>query len=342
MGVLRWRRRLLALSALLLLGATGCGAGGGGSSQPIVFGADLPLTGALGRFGELLQLGYTTAVHQVNGQGGIDVGGTKRTVKLVVLDDGSDPQKASQNTNTLILQDGAAAILGSVTPPQSIAIGQVAEARHIPMFTISPIRAFIGGAPQGGWKYSWAMLFDELQMTRLQFQTMDTVASDKKVALFTDQEQDGQTMGALWEKAAPANGYQIAYHASFPVGTTDYSDFVRKAQAAGADVLISQMEPPDAIALWKQMKALNWKPKAAFMEKSANTTAWYQGLGADAGGTSVSSWWAASLGYPDTTFALDHFGKAVHGNVEMGQATAGYTQVEVLADALHRAGVERH
>jgi len=44
-------------------------------------------------------------------------------------------------------------------------------------------------------------------------------------------------------------------------------------------VLIAQMIPPDAIALWKQMKASNYVPRAAFCEKCASVTAFAQALG---------------------------------------------------------------
>ena len=55
---------------------------------------------------------------------------------------------------------------------------------------IAPIRAFLG-ANEEGWNWVWDIFFDELEMTEQQFLTMDQVESNKKVALFTDNEQDG-------------------------------------------------------------------------------------------------------------------------------------------------------
>ena len=340
----RTRLRVLGAGWLALtLIMAGCGSGGGGSSSssggPIVIGADLPMTGSLARFGTLMKLAYQTEINQVNQVGGVDVGGQKRKVKLVILDDGSDPQKASSNTSTLVLKDGAVGLLGTATPPVVIPQAQVAERQQVPLVSpICPLRACLSAAPSGGYKSSWFFFFDEAQMTNTQYKVMDMDKSNHKVALFTDQEQDGQVMGGLWAKNAPGDGYQVVYHATFPVGTTDFSTFIRKAQASGAQVMISQMIPPDAITLWKQMKSLGWKPKAAFMEKSANTAAWYQGLGPDVKGVMVSSWWSDTLGYPQTQFAVRTFGKAAQGNVEIAQCVNAYTAAQILTDAIARAG----
>ena len=67
--------------------------------------------------------------------------------------------------------------------------------------------------------------------------------NNKRVALFTDTAEDGAAMGALWESQAPKYGYTIAYQAQFPVGTTDFSQFIQKAKDADADVMIAQVDP---------------------------------------------------------------------------------------------------
>ena len=79
--------------------------------------------------------------------------------------------------------------------------------------------------------------------------------TNKRVVLFTDTDPDGITMGKLWAPNAPKYGYKVVAHESFPEGTTDFSSYIQAAQSAHAEVLIAQMIPPDAAALWKQMKA---------------------------------------------------------------------------------------
>ena len=248
----------------------------------VVIGAVLPLTGPLAPFGANIRIGYQSAVDAVNKAGGLDVGGTKRQVSLVILDDQSDPNMATDQARTLIQRNNAVALLGSATPPLNIPISNVADQLKRPLIIgACPIRAWLSGKPDG-WQFSWDMFFDELQMTDLQYQTSDLAQTNKKVALFTDTEEDGVVMGDLWEQKAPKAGYEIAYHAKFPVGTTNFSSQIDAAKSAQAQVLIAQMIPPDAFALWKQMKALNYQPVVAFCEKCGNSSAWHQVL-ADVG-----------------------------------------------------------
>lgn len=310
------------------------------SSAPsaIVIGTSLPLTGPLAGFGPEMKDGYEHAVAAVNAAGGLMVGGQKRTVKLVIDDNASNPVTATQQAKSLVQQDGAVGLLGAVTPPLSIPLSDAADSLKVPLVsTVTPIEAWLGGSPSG-WKYSWDLFFDEKQMTSLQFQASNLATTNKKVALFTDTEQDGITMGALWTTKAPRFGYSIAYHASFPVGTTDFSSFISKAKAAGAQVLIAQVIPPDGIALWKQIAAAGWQPKTAFCEKCGDVGAFSQALGPIAEGTLAADWWSPSLGRPGTQQFVKKYEGTFGNTSDLGDVVAADTAAQVLFDAVRRAG----
>jgi branched-chain amino acid transport system substrate-binding protein len=313
---------------------------GASSSAPseIVIGTSLPLTGSLASFGPQIQDGYQHAIDAVNAAGGLTVGGQKHKVKLIIVDNASNPVTATQQIKTLVQQDGAVALLGSATPPLNIPISDAADSLKIPLVTsITPVQAWLGGTTTG-WKYSWDLFFNENQMTSLQFETSNLVTTNKKIALFTDTEQDGITMGALWTKRAPTFGYTIAYHASFPVGTTDFSSFISDAQAAGAQILIAQMLPPDGITLWKQIAASSWHPTLAYCEKCADVQAWQQALGKTAEGTLASDWWTPSLNRAGTaTFVKEYEGK-FGNNADLANLVSADSAAQVLLDAIKRAG----
>ena len=193
-------------------------------------------------------------------------------LKLVVKDNKSDPTVVTSAAKSLINDDKAVALLGSVTPPLTIPFSVVADSEQIPAIsTLTPTLAW-KGANASGWKYSYDVFVDETEQTLANFKASDLVTTNKKVALFTDTEEDGKAMGGLWEKQAPAAGYTVVYRAEFPVGTTDFSQFVQKAKASGAEVMIAQVIPPDAAALWKQMKSLGYAPKTAWPEKGGTTS----------------------------------------------------------------------
>lgn len=324
---------------LIALTPAACGgdddAGGGGE---VVIGTSIPITGSLSVFGPLMRDGYEEAVADVNAEGGLDIGGEKRKVRLEVLDSESDPTVTTQQIRTLVQQDGAVGLLGPTTPPLTIPASSVAEALQVPMVSsLTPIRAWLGGN-ESGWKWSWDFFIDELEFTKLQFKVADTVDTNKKVALFTDNEQDGQVMGGLWQKNAPQMGYEIVYHAKFPVGTTDYASFINKARASDAEIVITQMVPPDGVALWKQMKSLGYVPKLAFCEKCGNNGGWGKALGQTAVGTSTLGYWSRALGYPQTEEFVSKFASKTGDNEDLSTIVLSYTAAKIMFDAIERAG----
>ncbi len=324
--------------ALLMASIAACGGGGAGSSQTIVVGATLPLTGPLAAVGVILKAAYQAAVDDANAAGGMKVNGTQEKINLVILDNASDSNMASSQATTLYLQNNAVALLGPFTPPLVIPVSDVAEKVKRPLISsVAPVEAWLAARPSG-WNYSWDVFFDENQQTNLIFQTANLTTTNKRIALFTDTEQDGITMGKLWLQKAPQFGYTVAYHATFPVGTTNFSSQIAAAKAADAQVLIAQMTPPDAIALWKQMKSLNYHPLVAEGEKGAATTTWTQGLGSVGEGALISQFWSQSLNYPGDSALIAKAKQAgFNATIEIAGFIAGYSISQVLFDAINSA-----
>jgi len=67
----------------------------------------------------------------------------------------------------------------------------IADALQTPLISgLTPIRAWLGGS-KSGWKYSWDFFIDELAFTNQQFDVSSLAKTNKKIALFTDNEEDG-------------------------------------------------------------------------------------------------------------------------------------------------------
>jgi branched-chain amino acid transport system substrate-binding protein len=331
--------RYIILFALLAITITACGSSGGtNGSQTIVIGATLPLTGSLASVGTILKAGYQAAVDDVNAAGGLDVQGAKVKVKFIALDNQSDPNTASDQANTLYLQDNAVGLLGPFTPPLTIPVSNVAERLKHPLIsTATPIQAWLSGRPSG-WDYSWDVFFNESQQTQLPYLTANEVQTNKRVAIFNDTEQDGIVQGALWQQNARQLGYDVVYHAKFPVGTTNFSSQINAAEAANAQILVAQMIPPDAVALFKQIKALGYHPKLVQVDKGAATVTWPQALGPLAEGSLTSNFWSPSLGYPDTSNILAKAAKLGYtDDSQFAGVAASYSIARVLMDAIEQA-----
>jgi branched-chain amino acid transport system substrate-binding protein len=335
-----FRRRTLftvAAGATLTMILAACGTSAAAGAGPIVLGTSLPLTGGLGVFGPVIQAAYEQAVADINRAGGVKVGATQRKLKLVVRDNKSDPSQVISTGRSLVIDDNATALLGSVTPPLTIPLSVVAEQEQIPaLSSLTPTRAWLS-ANSRGWKYAYDVFIDEVEQSAVNFRASDLVPTNKRVALFTDTAEDGTAMGALWESQAGRYGYAIAYRAQFPVGTTDFSQFIQKAKDARTDVMIAQVSPPDAAALWKQMKALGYAPVTAWAEKGGSV-GFPKAVGPLAEGASVFGYWSPNNGNVggqalyDATKARLGDGQATHGFI------ACYAMVQIMGDAISRAG----
>lgn len=347
MGTRQVQRSTLALAAACtaaIMAAAGCAPGSatppssGGSGGPIVIGASLPLSGALAGFGSFQKWGYQHAVQQVNAAGGIRVGGVQRKVELKILDDQTDPNQASANTETLVSGDNAVALLGSCTPDLVNPGAVVADRLGIPFVAgCDPLEVFTSVKK---WTWAWDIFFSEGDLSRMSFQTLQGLGlkTNKKVAILHDNGPDGMTAGQkVWPALARAYGYQVVANVQFPVDNTDFTAAVQQARASGADIVLVDCVTPQAISLRKQMAAVGWAPKVLVNEKGAEPVQYAQALGSLANGVIVGAYWDPSFPYPGARELQQAFEKQT-GHTSSQHIADSYAAAQVLLDAIARAG----
>src|SRR4030095_10777562 len=77
-----------------------------------------------------------------------EVNGEK--IKLIQLDDGSDPSAATRNARKLIEEEKLDLLIGAATPPSPIAMLAVASELKVPMIAVSPVTGLPNPADQWG------------------------------------------------------------------------------------------------------------------------------------------------------------------------------------------------
>jgi branched-chain amino acid transport system substrate-binding protein len=308
------------------------------ASPVIVVGTTLSLTGSLGPLGRPLEAGYRQEIANVNAAGGIVIGGTREKLKLVVLDNGSDPGRAAAQATDLVRTDHAVALLGSATPLIVTPTALVAEQLRVPLVTSQlPVEAFASG-DKTGWTYSWDLFYDEQQQAADAARALAAAPGDKKVALFTDDEPDSVVERPLYEAAFKAAGLDVVGDYTFPVGTKDFSSFISEARAAGAQQVAGELAPADGAALVKQLTSSGFRPKAAFL--AGTSEAGYQppALGRLAQDALSAGYWTPGQASPGQLALISPtLGKKYSGSSDYAPAAVGYAVAEVLTDALAKA-----
>ncbi len=135
----------LAAGATLGGGLAGCSSLFGRSSQTnqtvgvsgeLVVGANLELTGVGSTHGKLQEQALLIAAGELN-VNGIPFGDRRLAVRVIMRDNGGDPQAAAQISKELIDNDRVSAILGGTTVETAMSMIAIAEQRKVPLLCLN-------------------------------------------------------------------------------------------------------------------------------------------------------------------------------------------------------------
>ncbi len=305
----------------------------------ILIGTHNPLSGIGALPGAEQKWAYAQAVADTNNAGGIFLKeeGKKLPVKLITIDDESDPGKAAAAVERLIKRNKVDLLLS----------GQVGAMGTLPgMITAEKFKKYYHGGiiwPQTflehNFKYCTMYFFDPATSGDMPFEVFNSVSEDqrpKRLALFMEDSFDGKTMGDIWASLAKKFGYEVVLRESMGMGAKDFSSQVMKAKAANVDAILSMANTPESVTLLRQLK-----------ENKVNIK-WYQGfkgtwpnefwtaLGSDAEGVLLDGFWSEDNGYPKSK----ELGEKFYKDFKYYSVNAGYyyATADVLFQAIAKAG----
>jgi branched-chain amino acid transport system substrate-binding protein len=319
------------------------GAGGGpttapaasGAANSVKIGAAVGLTGRYASGGEQIKNGYDLAVKDINAGGGAMVKplGRKVPLELQILDDASDANNTSARMETLN-SSGILAYFGGFGSDLHAAAAAVAEKNKVPYIGV----AFaLYAIHQQGYKYLFSPFPKSPQLTKAIFDLMDTLnPKPAKVAIFAEQTDWGNEMDSGWKQQAQAHGgYEIVTDEQYRPGATDFSSMLLKAKGANADAALMVPNPPDGIAIIKQMKEVDFNPSFLNVIRASDSGSWGGALGKDGDYVIGAPGWGADLKYVGNADMVKEY-QTTYNKPPEGVVGAAYAVVQVLVDALGR------
>jgi branched-chain amino acid transport system substrate-binding protein len=309
----------------------------GGAPTTIKVGAAVGLTGRYASGGEQIKNGYELAVRDINADGGpmVKALGRKMPLELTILDDASDANQTAQRMETLN-NSGIVAYFGGFGSDLHAAAAAVAEKNRVPYIGV----AFaLFSIHQQGYRYLFSPFPKSPQLTKAIFDLMDSLnPKPSKVAIFAEQTDWGAELRDLWTKEARSrSGYEIVADEQYAPGAKDFAPMILKARSANADAVLALPNPPDGMAIVKQMKELDFTPKLSYMPRAPDSGAWSQSLGKDGDYVLLAPGWSPDLKYPIVEqIKQEH--QAKYNKPADATVGGGYAVIQILAAAIERAG----
>jgi branched-chain amino acid transport system substrate-binding protein len=290
------------LPAVVLFLATACTPAGSNtqSASEIKVGAVLPLTGAFSASGNYFQQAYQLATDEVNGAGGLDVGGKKLQISLKILDDGSDTTKSRSLVEQLATQEKVNVFLGGYDTTLVQAQQGVPDQYKIPMVEG-------GGAASAiftrGNKYLFGTLatIDDLGNITMDFLKywidQGKLPKPLKIALAWENTDHGKDYQAAVNKAAkddPAR-FQVVLDQSFDLNGSDFTPLLTQVKAANADAFLSDAHLPDFITMHRQYTQAGLKHRFVTYGARGPDQKGREALGPAADYLLAGLWWTPAL-----------------------------------------------
>nr|WP_316650599.1 ABC transporter substrate-binding protein [uncultured Gellertiella sp.] len=284
------------------------------AERPFKIGYVTPKTGPLSLFAAadayiLASIRHTLA-------GGIDVGGKTHPVEIIVKDSQSNPNRASEAANELVLGDEVDLVLVSSAPETVNPVSDVCELNGAPCIsTVAPWQAWVfgrGGSPDKGFESTFHFFWGFEALIPVMTAMWDSIPNNRKVGGLFPNDVDGRAWGDPATGAPsllkPA-GYEIIPSGYFRVLSEDFSAVVAKFKSENCDILSGNPIPPDFTTFWAQARQAGFRPKIATIAKALLFPAALEALGDAGHNLSTEIWW--SPGHPYRSSLTGHTAAAL-------------------------------
>jgi len=327
------KRRFLTILLVFVLGI--CLTGQGWAQKKIKIGINAELTGDIPKVGEGTKFAAQMWLEDIKAAGGIEVGGKKYPVELVIEDNESKAESAVAVQTKMITEDEVLVIVGPQASKQAVPAGEVANNYKTPM--ISP------------WSTNPATTKDRPYIFRACFLdpfqgpvVANFVTKEfrfKKAAVLYDVASDypkglAEFFKKAWEDLH-GRGSVVAYE-SFTTKDTDFSSQLTKIKRSGAEFLFTPQYYNEVALIVQQAHELGFK-KPIVGSDSWGSAETVKLCGKDCYGLFFSTHYAAAGAKGATKKFIDRYNKK-YGYVPDDVAALTWDAMYIVQKAIQSCG----
>lgn len=317
------------------------------AADTVKIGYVSPQTGPLAPFGEADK--WVIEQMKTAFKDGIVIGGKKFAVEILLKDSQSNPNRAGEVANDLILKDKVALILTAGTPETANPVSDAAELNEIPCISsVVPWQPwFFGrqGNPAKGFDWTYHVFWGLEDVIANYTNGWKAVQTNRKVGGLFPNDGDGNAWGDKelgFPKPLQQMGFSLTDTGRFQNGTQDFSAQIAAFKKAGVEIVTGVVIPPDAKTFLTQARQQGYKPKVVTLGKALLFPGAIEALGDLGEGLSTEVWWSPS--HPFSSSLTRQSAKALAEAYETGTKKQwtqpigfAHALFEVASDALKRS-----
>ncbi len=316
-------RVVIFLFALgLIMGGSALGA------ETIKIGMVQPLTGPVSFGGNTLLNGARLAVEEINAAGGV----LGKQLELVPEDGQCVPPKSVNAAEKLIVRDKVPVILGAYCSSSSAAVKPVTNKYRVPQMT------GVSTSPKLTEKDTeW--FFRAQGTSALYAKVVGPILKEmglKRMAFLVINDDWGRGVAKEFGRAFEKHGGTVVETLIFDRKEKDLTSYLTKIRSLGVDALGTACYTPHCIAIAKQSKEVGLKVQI-LGEGAWATAPFYRGAGTAGDGVIGFQEYVYTLDTPANRAFVAKY-KAKHKENPTKYSVAGHTLVNIVAQAIQRAG----
>jgi branched-chain amino acid transport system substrate-binding protein len=328
------RKGFLALVAILVLGLA-LAPCGWAAQKTIKIGINAPITGDIPKVGEGSKYAAEMWLEDIKAAGGLDVGGVKYNVEVIVEDNESKPESAAKAATKLITEDEVLAIVGPQASSQAIPAGEMANNYGTVM--ISPWSTNPDTTKDRPYVFRGCFL-DPFQGPVVANFIKEEFGFTKAAVLYDVASDYPKGLAEVFKEAWEKNngpGSVVAFE-SFTTKDADFSSQLTNIINSGAEVLFTPQYYNEVPLIVQQAHELGWK-KPIVGSDSWGSAETVKLCGEDCYGMFFSTHYASAGATGETKAFIDRYNKK-YGYVPDDVGALTWDALRIVQTAIQGTG----
>ncbi|SHG52549.1 amino acid/amide ABC transporter substrate-binding protein, HAAT family [Kaistia soli DSM 19436] len=298
------------------------------------------LSGPRATFSEPAQ--YTVDTMKALLRDGLEIGGTKYPVEILMRDQQSSPTRAGEVGRDLILQDQVDILLAD-DGDSHFAAGEIADQKGVPFVsTINQWEPFIearNSTPEKGYPWSFMFTFGATDIAKTYVGLWETLPTNKKVGVLFLDIPPGHAFGDQ-QRGIPfflkQKGFDVVDGGFVRFDSDDFSSQIAMFKEAKCDIIAGFLLDPHFQTFWGQSLQAGLSPKAVTFAGPFLFPTSLAALGDMGDGMSGEVWWT-----PDVPFKSSLTGQTAREVATAWETATGaqWTQPLGYMHALYEVGL---